>query len=153
MTGDQIYIEDVVDQVIVEEDGTVVVTSPDAYLGLDDNVRFINIPAKFFSGSESEPIVIPIEFDCQIIGWKIIADEDCSVEFDIFKSNFEDYPTMSSIVGSNPPVLEDALKSESEESLTGWTTTILHGDMLKFTITDSSDLNEWVTLSLECRKI
>lgn len=99
------------------------------------------------AGTKKPNVIIP--FSCTITGWKIIADQAGSIQFDVWKDSFANYPPTvgDSITGSAPPALAAALKSSSS-ALTGWTTSITAGDILKFSVTSASTVT-WVSVALD----
>lgn len=56
-----------------------------------------------------------------------------SCVFNIYKSSYANYPTMTSIVASAKPTVTSAYKSQ-DTTLTGWTTSVSTGDVVKFTL-------------------
>lgn len=74
-----------------------------------------------------------IPWDCTIVGWIITADVTGDVVFDIKKSSYAGFPTMSSIAGSEKPTLSSAQKNQ-DLSLTTWTTSLSAGDIIEFVI-------------------
>lgn len=74
-----------------------------------------------------------------------------SIEFDILKSTYANYPNMSSIVGTGTkPNISNSVKGNGTP--TGWTTTTINaGDCLRFDVTSVSGLKR-VTLVLKVVK-
>jgi len=69
----------------------------------------------------------------------ILADQTGSCVFNIYKSTYSSFPTMTSIVASAKPTLTSAQKSQ-DTTLSGWTTTINDGDCLKFVLESASTI-------------
>lgn len=88
-----------------------------------------------------------IPFNCTITSWTVLNDQSGSVAFDIKKSTYSGFPTDSSIVASAPPTTSSTQKNTSS-TLTGWTTTLLAGDILEFIVTGSPISVTRTTLSL-----
>lgn len=79
-----------------------------------------------------------VDFACTIQSVTIIADQTGSATFDILKSTYAGYSgSLASIVASAPPTLSSANKSQ-DTTLTGWTTSIAAGDVLRFTLSTIS---------------
>jgi hypothetical protein len=133
----------------------------DKFRGLE-NGNWINlVTEKTFSiaaiiDGASTPIVagdmgeFRMDFDCTIIGWTVLADQTGSAQFDIKKSSYASFPSMSSITAAAKPTISSAQKNQSN-TLTGWTTAVSKGDILKF-ILESVGTVTRVNLTLECRK-
>ena len=88
-----------------------------------------------------------VDFNCTILGYTIVADVSGSIQITIKKSNYEDFPTTSSIVGGNPVVLSSAQKNQ-DESLSGWISAISRGDILEYVV-DSVTTVTRVTVALK----
>lgn len=82
-----------------------------------------------------------------ITKWTLIGDVVGSCSIDIKKATIATYPTMTSIVAGTPPTLSSGISAESS-TLTGWTTAISTGDILRFVLTSTSLLHR-VLLILE----
>lgn len=82
----------------------------------------------------------------------LLADQTGSIVVDIWKDTFAAYPptVADSICASAKPTLSSALKSE-DTTLTGWTTAIAAGDILRFNV-DSAATVQNVTLILKVTK-
>lgn len=81
----------------------------------------------------------------------LLADQDGDLELDIKKTTLTGYiGGLSSIVASAPPTLSSEKKS-SDSTLTGWTTTIVAGDVFQVSVTSGATV-EQVTLSLTCSR-
>ncbi len=78
-------------------------------------------------------LVIP--FDCTISQWTLLANESGSIVIDIWKDSYANYPPTDedSITASAPPTITTATKGQSS-TLTGWTTSLLAGDILRFNV-------------------
>ena len=91
---------------------------------------------------------IAFAFSGTIIGWRIISIDDNpptsgSIEIDVLKSSYTDFPSgLQSICGTGTkPNLSSAVKNEST-NLTGWTTTINHGDIVAFNVVSVTNLKK-----------
>lgn len=95
---------------------------------------------------------LSIAFDATITGWTLLADQSGSVVVDVRKVAYASFPPTSgnSIVASAPPTIASAQKATST-TLTGWTTAITAGDVLRFHVTSASTI-ERLTLALELQR-
>ena len=91
---------------------------------------------------------ISVPFACTITGARLLADLSGSVVVNIWKDTYANYPPVvgDKITASAPPTISTALKSD-DVVLTGWTTSIVAGDTLRFNI-DSVTTITRVTLTL-----
>jgi hypothetical protein len=78
-----------------------------------------------------------------------VADQSGSIVVDIWKDTYANFPptVADSITGSADPTITTATKGQSS-TLTGWTTTITAGDILRFNV-DSVTTIQRVTLALK----
>jgi hypothetical protein len=92
---------------------------------------------------------ITIPFACTITEWTILADQSGSIQIDIWKDSYANYPptVADTITASAKPLISAATKGQSS-TLTGWTTSIDAGDTLRFNV-DSVSTCTRVTLSLK----
>lgn len=93
-----------------------------------------------------------IPFSGTINSVTLLADQTGSIVVDIWKDSYASYPptVADSICASAKPTLSSALKSE-DTTLTGWTTAIAAGDILRFYV-DSATTVQNVTLILKVTK-
>ena len=91
---------------------------------------------------------VEIPFDCTIKSSRMFADQSGSIVVDIWKDTFANFaPTdADSITASAVPTITTAIKSE-DTTLTGWTTTLSKGDILRWNV-DSVTSIQRVTMSL-----
>jgi hypothetical protein len=87
--------------------------------------------------------LLTVDVNGIIDSWKIFAETSGSLQLDIQKSNYSDYPTFTSIVSGNYPTITNTDKG-FDEVLTGWDTTILSGDILKFVVNYSVDIKQFL---------
>lgn len=76
---------------------------------------------------------LEIPFDCTVTGWTILADQSGSIVVDVKKCTYGDFPTNSSIAGTEKPTLSSAQKNHDLD-LVSWTTAITAGDILEFVV-------------------
>jgi hypothetical protein len=84
-----------------------------------------------------------VPFDCTITGWTLLSDDGTtgSIVIDIWMVDYNDYmPTVSdSITASAKPTISSSIKGQSS-TLTGWTTVIPAGSVLRFNVDSCTDL-------------
>lgn len=92
---------------------------------------------------------LEIPFACTITQATLLADQSGSIVVNIWKDSYGNFaPTVADkITASAPPTISSAIKSQ-DSTLTGWTTTISAGDILRFNV-DSISTIQRVTLSLK----
>ena len=64
---------------------------------------------------------------------KVLSDQTGNVAFEISKSNFNDYPTFTTITGGNRVILSNSNKY-FDDVLNNWDTSIVAGDILDFEV-------------------
>lgn len=94
--------------------------------------------------------LIIVERTGTITGVTVLADQSGSIAFDLKKSTYSGFPTVSSIVASAPPTLSSAQKSQ-DTTLTGWTTSVTAGDIIEVSVTGTPSTVTRVTLGLRIR--
>jgi fibronectin-binding autotransporter adhesin len=88
-------------------------------------------------------------YNMTISSWTLVGDTTGSTSIDIWKTTYAGYPSTVAntiITGGTKPNLSGATKSVST-SVTGWTTTINAGDVLRFSV-DSATTVTRLTLSI-----
>lgn len=90
---------------------------------------------------------IVIDFPCVVNSWTIVADQSGSISVDVKRATYANFPTTTSISGTEKPTLSSAQKNQ-DLSLTTWTTTIASGDILEFVVDSVSDV-EVVTIAIK----
>lgn len=93
---------------------------------------------------------LEIPFDCTITGWTLLADQTGSIVIDVKKCTYNNFPTTSSIAGSEKPTLSSARKNQ-DLSLSTWTTSVSAGDILEFVVESASTVTR-VTLGIRAIK-
>lgn len=91
---------------------------------------------------------LEIPFACTITQAILMADQSGSAVVDIWKNTYANFPPLvgNSIVAAAPPTLSAAVKS-SDAVLTGWTTAIAAGDILRFNLNSVATITR-LTLAL-----
>ena len=95
---------------------------------------------------------IEIPFACTINQVTLLADQSTTTVIDIWKDTYANYPATDAdtITAAAVPTITAALKSQ-DSTLTGWTTSVTAGDILRFNV-DSNNTAERITLSLKVTK-
>ena len=93
-----------------------------------------------------------VPFPCIIDRVTLTADQNGSIQVDIWKSSYAAFPPTdaNSITGGHEPKITAGSKSE-DATLTGWTTALSEGDILAFSV-DSADTITKLTVNLHVRK-
>lgn len=93
-----------------------------------------------------------VPFSCTVDSVTLLADQTGSIVVDIWKDSYAAFPptVADSICASAKPTLSSAAKSE-DATLTGWTTAIAAGDILRFNV-DSATTVQNVTIILKVTK-
>jgi hypothetical protein len=91
---------------------------------------------------------LEIPFDCTITAARLFAAQSGSVVVNVWKDTYANFPPVvgDKITASAPPTISTATNSE-DVTLTGWTTSIVAGDVLRFNV-DSVTTITRVTISL-----
>jgi len=94
---------------------------------------------------------VRIDFACTIVGWTLLADQTGSIQIDIWKDTYANYPptVADTITAAAKPLISSGVKNSST-TLSGWTTTIAAGDTLRFNVDSVTAINR-VTLALHLR--
>jgi len=87
--------------------------------------------------------LLTVDVNGIIDSWKIFAETPGNLQLDIQKSNYSSYPTFTSIVSGNYPTISNTTKG-FDDTLTGWNTTILSGDIIKFVVNYSVDITQFL---------
>ena len=93
---------------------------------------------------------LPIDFNCTINQWTIVADQTGSIVVDVKRATtFLAFPTTTSLTGgtSERPTIAGSTKGQLT-TLTLWTTAIAAGNILEFVV-DSASSVQRVTLALK----
>ncbi|RWB68356.1 hypothetical protein [Mesorhizobium sp.] len=94
---------------------------------------------------------LPVPFACTIIEAELLADQTGSIVIDVWKDTYANYPptVADTIVASAPPTIISSAKS-LDTTLTGWTTAISAGEVLRFNVNSASAVTR-VTVALKVR--
>jgi hypothetical protein len=87
---------------------------------------------------------VTIDVSGIIESWKILSDQTGILQVDILKSNFQDFPTFTSICGiSNRPTINNTDKG-FDDVLSGWDTAVRAGDIFKFEVINSINIKRFL---------
>jgi len=106
---------------------------------IDNAIELATVGLRIDNGASVIPtgvsgnIVIP--FNCTIQQWTLLANESGSVVVDIWRDTYANYPptVADTITASAKPTISSSTKGQSS-TLTGWTTALTAGDILRFNI-------------------
>lgn len=73
----------------------------------------------------------------------ILSDQQGDLILDIKKSNYNNFPTFTSIVGETYPQMSNSRKIRDDE-LNSWDTSIVSGDILTFDVISVSNINRFL---------
>jgi hypothetical protein len=92
---------------------------------------------------------LEIPFACTIQRVTMLADQTGSIVVDVWKDTYSNYPPVDadSITASAPPTISAGTKSQNS-TLTGWTTAVTSGDILRFNV-DSCTAITRVCISMQ----
>jgi hypothetical protein len=93
----------------------------------------------------------PFSFPCEIEEVTMLADQSGSIVVDVWKDSYANFPPVDgdSITASAPLTITTATKAQP--ALTGWTTSIAAGDILRFNV-DSVTSIQRLALGFKLRK-
>jgi hypothetical protein len=89
---------------------------------------------------------IVVDGDYTVTGWTIIADQSGSIEVDVKRATYTNFPTTASIAGTELPTLSTAQKNE-DLTLSTWTTSLSARDVLEFVVNSITTVTR-VTVAL-----
>lgn len=94
-------------------------------------------------------VYLPMNYDCVIQSWTLVADASGSIVIDVWKDTYANYPptVADTIAGSEKPTLSSATKNQ-DTSLTTWNTQVTAGDVLGFNVDSASTVTK-VTLTID----
>lgn len=84
-----------------------------------------------------------VPYNCTITSWELVSNETGSIEIDIEKDTYANFPPTSadSITGSARPTITASNKAQSS-TLTGWATALNEGDYLKVEVLSVSAITQ-----------
>jgi hypothetical protein len=84
-------------------------------------------------------VELPVFFNSTIVGVEMLADVSGSCVVDIQKGTYGGFPTTATIVDGSAPTLSSAIRY-LDQTLSGWTTGLSDGDVLRFKIDSISSI-------------
>jgi hypothetical protein len=92
-------------------------------------------------------VVIP--YGMTISSWTMIADVSGSIVIDVWKDTYANFPPTiaDSITDGTIPAITSDIKGQTS-TLTGWTTTVTEGDIIRFNINSVTNITK-VTLTIQ----
>lgn len=96
---------------------------------------------------------LEVPFKCTIQSISLLADQVGAIVIDIWKSTYVNFPPMDadSITASAPPTIIATADKSQDFTLSGWTTSLIEGDILRFNVDSATDIQR-ITLSLKVNK-
>jgi hypothetical protein len=91
-----------------------------------------------------------IPYDCEALQWYVVSGQTGSIQFDVKKSSFANYPSTTTIVGSDYPSLSGQFKA-SNTGITAWSG-MSAGDMVDFAINSNTGIQS-VGLFIKIRRL
>lgn len=90
-----------------------------------------------------------VPYACTILEWTLLADQTGSIQIDIWKDSYANYPPVvgDTITASAKPLISSGVKAQSS-TLTGWTTAIAANDTIRWNV-DSVTTIQRVTVALK----
>jgi hypothetical protein len=101
-----------------------------------------------------EATVFVVPWDCEVMGWTMLADQAGTVTIDVQRTSYTDFPAnFASIAGTEKPSLT-AVQKNRDTSITTWSTPLAKGDIIKALVqgTPTPDAVTLVTLYLDIEK-
>jgi len=93
---------------------------------------------------------VPVPFDCTIDSATVLADQTGSIVFFVLADPYSSFPPTTDIAPTTPPAIISGNKSQ-DAALSGWTTTISAGTVVRFGIVSCASIQR-ATLTLEVTK-
>jgi hypothetical protein len=126
---------------------------PQYAMATEPVVETAGITVVFDSPADEDYIDVVVPFAAEITAVTLLADQSGSIAFDIWKDTYANFPPVvgDSIVASAPPTISTATKAQ-DTTLTGWTTTLAAGDILRFYVDGAVTDITRCTLALSLNK-
>jgi hypothetical protein len=105
----------------------------------EDTLGFFidNTPDDVSTGSKGYK---QVPYDCEFTEWSVFAGETGSMQVDVRKSNYNTYPSFTSVVGGDYPTLSSQIKNRNT-GITAWTG-LSAGDLYEFTINSNTGVKK-----------
>jgi hypothetical protein len=95
---------------------------------------------------------LTIPFGCTITAWTILCDQSGSIVIDLWKDTLTNYPpTIADVITASAKPTVTAATNAYSSTLTGWTTSILAGETLRFNVNSVTTVQR-ATISLTVTK-
>jgi len=161
ITQNTTYITNLITQIVAQINGKKGIASELATLDSNSQLTSSQVPTavktrtiEFIIDGAGSAIATGIKGDIEvpfagtITAARLFADQSGSIVVNIWKDTYANFPPTvgDKITASAPPTISTATKSQ-DTTLTGWTTSITAGDILRFNV-DSATTITRVTLSL-----
>jgi len=92
-----------------------------------------------------------IDFDCEIAGWTLLADTSGNIVINIRKSTYSEWPSTTSITGTEKPSLVSQIKNSSD-AISTWNKILNKDDILEFYVESSDTVRKvWFFLKMKPR--
>lgn len=134
----------------VGSDGQVPVARSADAEGIVWENRDITLNFSFPDAVAGDKAEAEVGFAATIVAVRIFSPVSGSAAFSVDKATYSAYDTFTNIDASAPPTLTTAKKSQ-DTTLTGWTTAVAAGDVLRVTL-DSLTTTTALTLALTLRR-
>lgn len=110
----------------------------------------VSASVPFSSPAAEDYYEIEMPFAGTITAWRILADAESDIQFDLWKDTYANYPPTNddSMCDGNEPALSSTVKGEATD-LSAWTTTsFAAGDIIRVYVDSVSTEHTLVTLVL-----
>ena len=76
-----------------------------------------------------------------LVSWTLLSDETGSIQIDVWRDTYANFPPTEAdtITGGNEPAITSSNRN-TDTTLTGWTTLVADGDILKFSVDSVTDI-------------
>lgn len=144
------------DKLLLLQSGVVKQVTSALLGGVTGNARVASISVDFDGTGDvivaGTSLQLRVPFACTITDVTALADQTGSIVVDIQKDTYANYPPTGadSICASAKPTISAAAKS-TDSTLTGWTTSIAAGDILRFYVDSCSTITR-ATIALTVSK-
>ena len=134
-------------------DVTIFIYYLNSNISLIDHVHDYDIPIMMGDNvnliSPGHKGYVSIPRDTTINAWEIYSPISGNIVVDVKKSNYSDFPTFTSIAGTEKPKLTSQVKNR-DITLDTWDTSLSEGDIIEFEVESASIVTQ-VCLMLKCR--
>lgn len=129
-----------------ETNATILTKLGNDYTKVTKRVLGATFDKSTLAAGDSVDITIPETIT--ITSWTIVAQQTGSIVIDIQSATYSNFPTLASIAGTALPTVSSNNKAQSS-TLTGWTTTIPAGTVIRFHVSSVSGITK-ATITLMC---